>query len=140
VDSPRDVLDAKLIRQYLCGPNERHAPLPAIEPLRGRLNAEPGWKPTVPEIMPFVRLYRDKPRNAVGGCLRPMLSGNVRDIDIGADRDKAEGEGDADGVALCNALLRMSQTQRHRVCDLFDDDPATDGPVDEEPPTCDSGS
>jgi hypothetical protein len=73
-------------------------------------------KPTVPEVLPLVEAYYDKPGNGVGGSLHIVLEdGNIRTSDVEFCRQWALDHGDADGVRLAELLLRMSQTQRRKL-------------------------
>ncbi|HSC20140.1 MAG TPA: hypothetical protein VLC07_00245 [Solirubrobacterales bacterium] len=65
----------------------------------------------------MVAAYCAKPGNGMGGNLHIALADqNVRDKDIAWCRERALQEGDDDGVALADQLLRMTKTQRLRVC------------------------
>jgi hypothetical protein len=76
-------------------------------------------KPTVPEVLPLVRAYYEKPGNSVGGNLHIVLEdGNVDDSHVRACLEWAQAAGDADAVALATLLLRMSRTQRRRLGNL----------------------
>jgi hypothetical protein len=93
--------------------------------LRGRLGLPPGRsfmvqnKPTVPEVLPLVRAYYAKPGNAVGGNLHIVLDeGNVETGHVEWCLARAREEGDADGAALAELLLRMSKTQRSKLASL----------------------
>jgi hypothetical protein len=73
-------------------------------------------KPTVPEILPLANAYYAKPGNGVGGSLHIVLDdGNVDDGSVEFCRKFAMEQGDDDGVALADILLRMSRTQRHKL-------------------------
>jgi hypothetical protein len=77
-------------------------------------------KPTVPEVLPVVWAYRDKPNNSVGGSLHIVLEDdNVETGHVQWCRQYAEQQGDSDGVALADVLLRMSITQRLKLADRF---------------------
>ena len=77
-------------------------------------------KPTVPEVLPLVQAYRDKPGNAVGGSLHVVLDdGNIEDSSIQFCREYAAERGDVDGIALCDLLIQMSKTQRSKISALF---------------------
>ena len=77
-------------------------------------------KPTVPEVLPIMHAYRDKPGNNVGGSLHSVLEdGNVDAASVRSCRERAEQNGDADGVALADLLLQMSQTQRRKLHSKF---------------------
>jgi hypothetical protein len=75
-----------------------------------------GRKPTVPEVQPLVEAYRALPGNIVGGSLHVVLDdGNVDDKSIGYCLNAAREDGDEDGAAIAQVLLRMSKTQRRKV-------------------------
>ncbi len=77
-------------------------------------------KPRIPEVLPIMRAYRDKPGNGVGGKLHIVLDdGNVNDDSVKFCRQEAEKIGDSDGVALADLLLRMSKTQRRKLSSQF---------------------
>jgi hypothetical protein len=114
-----DILDSEMLRTILYGPRPMPILHPEIASLRRRLDTEPNWKPDVSTLLHYFHTYCDQPGNAVGGVLRPFLSYNHKDNDIIADRDDAIRIGDIDGVTLCDALLRMSRTQRRKVSRRF---------------------
>lgn len=67
----------------------------------------------MPEIVPLIEAYYQKPENWVGGSLHVVLDDyNLDDDCIKHCRDLAAERGDADGVALSTALLQMTPTQR----------------------------
>ena len=73
-------------------------------------------KPTIPEIMPLIKEYYALPGNNVGGNLHIVLEDdNVRDCDIEFCLTKCNERLDVKGVRLCELLLRMSKTQRHKL-------------------------
>lgn len=68
------------------------------------------------EVLLHVTAYYAKPGNAAGGCLHIVLDdGNVQDEHVKFCRDYAAQEGDEDGVALAELLLKMSVAQREQV-------------------------
>lgn len=70
-------------------------------------------KLTVPEVLPLVEAYYDKPNNGAGGNLHIVLDdGNVEDSHVEFCLNQARRYGDLDGVALAEILLKMSKTQR----------------------------
>lgn len=76
-------------------------------------------KPTIMEVLPKVWTYYDTPGNEVGGALHVVLDdGNVADGHVQMSRDKAEAHGDTEGVKLATLILRMSKTQRRKLCAL----------------------
>ena len=77
-------------------------------------------KPTIPEVLPLIYAYRNKPGNEVGGKLHIVLSdGNVSDADVEFCRLAARDAGDMDGEILAGILAAMSKTQRRKVARLF---------------------
>jgi len=83
-------------------------------------------KPTVPEVMPFVWLFRDlsDARNGAGGSLHIVLQDpNYKDYHVQSCVDFAAKRGDRPGEELGKILLRMSQTQRRKLGDRFNDNP-----------------
>lgn len=70
-------------------------------------------KPTVPEVLPFVKAYLAKDGNMSGGSLHIVLDdGNILDRHIKFCIEYARERGDKDGVKLGELLLRTSKTQR----------------------------
>ena len=73
-------------------------------------------KPTVPPVAEWVREYRQKPGNALGGSLHIIVDdGNLADNDVEFCRGWARECGDVEGERLAEALLRMSVTQRRKI-------------------------
>ena len=73
-------------------------------------------KPTVPEVLPLVRAYYQKPGNIVGGNLHMVLDdANVEDQHVSFCLEIAKERNDDDGVRIAELLLRMSKTQRYKV-------------------------
>lgn len=70
---------------------------------------------SIPDVLPrFVEYYL---RNPVWGSLHLVLSnGNERDKDVEACIEFAREKGDVEGEALGELLLRLSKTQRIRLC------------------------
>lgn len=76
-------------------------------------------KPTVPDVLPLVLAYYAKPENGAGGSLHVVLDDrNIGTPFVESALERAEEAGDADGAALAKLLLRMSKTQRLKLCDL----------------------
>jgi hypothetical protein len=76
-------------------------------------------KPTVPEVLPLVKAFYAKPGNGVGGKLHVVLEDrNVETSHVQFCLDAAKEAGDEDAVALAELLLRMSTTQRRKLCAL----------------------
>lgn len=77
-------------------------------------------KPTIPEVLPLIYAYRDKPGNEVGGNLHIVLGdGNVSDADVEFCRLAAKEAGDTEGEILACILAFMSKTQRKKISRLF---------------------
>lgn len=76
--------------------------------------ADVSRKPTVPEVLPFVRaLYEVE---CTGGSLHIVLDdGNLADSHVRFCLDEARKIGDRFGEALASVLLRMSVTQRAKL-------------------------
>lgn len=74
-------------------------------------------RPTVPEVMPFVRsIYQ---RNGVGCCLHIVIDdGNVGDQSVQFCLEQAQAAGHEDCIAAAEMLLAMSKTQRSKVYGL----------------------
>lgn len=70
-------------------------------------------KPTVPEVLPFVReLYAE---HAAGGCLHIVLDdGNLEDHCVRFCIEDAE-QRSPEWADLCRVILRMSKTQRTKL-------------------------
>ncbi|MGK3995123.1 hypothetical protein [Sorangium sp. So ce1024] len=76
-------------------------------------------KPAVPDVAPLVRAYYALPENGAGGSLHVVLDDrNIETHFVESALERAEASGDADGAALAKVLLRMSKTQRLKLCDL----------------------
>ncbi len=100
---------------HVPSPSEGHAPEPSahdIAALTDLLTA--GRKPTVPEVLPFVRaLYAIEP---AGGSLHVVLDdGNLADAFVAGCAEDARAAGDRFGELLARVLLLMSRTQRARL-------------------------
>ena len=79
-------------------------------------------KITIPEVMPLIKAYKDKPGNGVGGSLHIVLDdGNIGDSSIEFCKQYAQERNDIDGVAIANILLQMSKTQRKKISGIFYD-------------------
>jgi len=74
-------------------------------------------RPTVPELIPRLKDYYAKPGNGVGGSLHIILEdGNTQDSHVRMCLEWAKERGDADGVMLAEMLLKMTRTQRGKLC------------------------
>lgn len=74
-------------------------------------------KPTIPDVLDRFRAYHAS--NPSWGCLHVVLDDeNVEDRSVRYCREYAHAEGDAEGAALAEILLTMSQTQRLRLSEL----------------------
>lgn len=73
-------------------------------------------RPTIPKVLPLVKVYYAKPGNGTGGSLHIVLEdGNVETSHVQWCLERAQEQGDEDGVALARLLLRMSRTQRNKL-------------------------
>jgi hypothetical protein len=74
-------------------------------------------KPTIPEVIDQFCAYHAK--NLTWGSLHIVLDdGNTEDSHVAWCREYALERGDAEGAALAEILLRMSQTQRSKISRL----------------------
>jgi hypothetical protein len=72
---------------------------------------------SVTEIIKTIHSYTEKEGNNVGGHLYMVLSNkNIRNCDIEYCIKQAEINGDTEGANLGKSLLRLSKTQRLKVC------------------------
>lgn len=70
-------------------------------------------RPTVPDVLPLVIAYCERPGNAVGGSLHIVLDeGNVHDDHVRFCIRSARERSDSYGEQLGVLLLAMSKTQR----------------------------
>jgi hypothetical protein len=77
---------------------------------------EAGRKPTVPEVAPLAKAFRELPGNLAGGVLHTFLDdGNIDDKSVAWCAEYAREIQDEDAVALAQVLLRMSKTQRRKI-------------------------
>jgi hypothetical protein len=75
---------------------------------------KPRDRPTVPQVLPFVRAYYND--HGAGGSLHVVLDdGNLDDGYVQGCIEWAEERGDAPGAALARLLLQMTLTQRNKV-------------------------
>jgi hypothetical protein len=73
-------------------------------------------KPTVPEVLPLVRAYYQKPGNAAGGNLHVVLDDvNIEDQFVVLSLERAKQQHDDDAARIAELLLQMSKTQRRKV-------------------------
>lgn len=81
---------------------------------RGPIPDRSASRPTVSDVLPLVEAYYvDHP---TGGSLHIVLDdGNLADRHVEFCRDFARERGDARGVRIATALLRMTRTQRRRI-------------------------
>lgn len=74
-------------------------------------------KPTVPEVLPLVWDLYDRPGGGVGCCLHMVLDdGNVADGHVAECLEYAKENGHAECIALAELMLKMSRTQRAKLC------------------------
>ena len=68
------------------------------------------------EVAAIVQNYLDRPENVVGGNLHIVLDdGNLEDHHIQFCISRAAEAGDKEGIALGDALLELSMTQRKKL-------------------------
>jgi hypothetical protein len=73
-------------------------------------------KPSIPDVLPLVKAYFQKPGNEAGGLLHVVLDdGNVESPHILFAMEQCLLASDEDGHWLCIQLLRMSRTQRKKL-------------------------
>lgn len=76
-------------------------------------------KPTIPEVLPLIREFRET-GNETGGSLHVVLDdGNVKDSDVQHYIDYAKSIGDLQGMRIGKLLLEMSRTQRKKLAGMF---------------------
>jgi hypothetical protein len=81
-------------------------------------------KPTVPEVLPLVHAFYAKRGNWMGGTLHDVLhDGNVKAENVQACLELARATGDHDAAQLAVILLRMTITQRRKLCALRRESP-----------------
>lgn len=74
-------------------------------------------KLTITVVLPIINAYVAKKGNGVGGNLYIVLSNkNILDEHIEFCLNQAEEKNDADGVNLARVLLKLSKTQRLKLC------------------------
>ena len=74
-------------------------------------------KPTVPDVLPLVNAYVAKKGNGVGGVLHLVLANkNIDNSHIKFCLAQAIEKEDVDGIHLAGILLKMSKTQRLKIC------------------------
>jgi len=73
-------------------------------------------KPHIPEVIErFVAYYQAKGDGAWGSLHIVLEDGNVLDSNVAFCRDYAARQGDTEGRALAEILLRMTRSQRGRL-------------------------
>ena len=73
-------------------------------------------KITVAQLIEECKKYYAMPNNSTGGNLHIILDDeNIKDSHIKSCIDKAESEGDNEGVKLGKLLLQASMTQRRKL-------------------------
>lgn len=78
-------------------------------------------KPTVPEVLPLLLAYLNKPGNNCGGSLHIITDdGNTHPGHAEWCLEYARKEGDTDAVAILELMVQMSRTQIRRLCALAD--------------------
>ena len=75
-------------------------------------------KLTIPEVLPQIREYYQN-----GECMATfhlvLDDGNIKDGDIQDCIDTAREYGDEEGVKIGELLLKLSKTQRSKICSLL---------------------
>lgn len=73
-------------------------------------------KPTIAEVAPLLRAYYAKPGNSMGGVFHIITEdGNYEDHFAQECLTFAREDGDPEGIALGELLVRMSGTQRKKL-------------------------
>ena len=73
--------------------------------------------PAISDVLPLVEEYYRKPGNMVGGNLHVVLEDhNIQNYHLDFCLKEAHAVGDEDGVMLAELLLKMSKTQRLKIC------------------------
>ena len=71
-------------------------------------------KITVPEVLPLMWAVYE--RHAAGCCAHIVVDDdNIRDSDAEFCLEQAKEQGHKDCIVLCEALVKMSPTQRHKL-------------------------
>ncbi len=71
---------------------------------------------TIPDVAERFSAYLAKPENVLWGSLHVVLEdGNVADHFVSWCRDYAIEQGDIEGAALAEILLKMTTTQRRKL-------------------------
>lgn len=70
-------------------------------------------KPTIPEVLPLVKAWYDKPGNGAGGIFHIILDdGNNQQHWANLALEEAKELGEQDAITLAEKLAAMSPTQR----------------------------
>lgn len=78
---------------------------------------KPRDRPTVPEVLPLVRAVYQ--RHCAGCCAHVVIDdGNVDQEFTESSLERARELGHADCIALCEALVQMTPTQRRKLSRL----------------------
>lgn len=76
-------------------------------------------KLTIPEVLPSLKEYMDKPLNGSGGSLHIIIDDhNIDDKNVKFCISYAKECGDDDGVKLAEKFLLLSKTQRSKISKL----------------------
>lgn len=79
-------------------------------------------KPSILDVMPLVKAFRDKPGNNVGGVLYTVLnSGNIDDRHIIRAKEIATERKDSDALVIIELMMQMTKTQRKKLSSQFYD-------------------
>lgn len=92
---------------------------------RGPIPDKPADRPSVPDVLEMASAYLTKPGAPApdapdhwnGGSLHiTLIDCNESDEHVRNCRERAVEYGDTDGIALADALLAMTRTQRRKIC------------------------
>ncbi len=88
--------------------------------MRGPIPDKPRNRPTVPEVREMIERFYAKPGNDSGGVLHAALDdGNLRNVYLKAYQKSKCVQTDRDAMAIVEALLAMTSTQRRKVYSTF---------------------
>lgn len=77
-------------------------------------------KPTIPDVLPLIKAYKQLPGNGVGGNLHVYLDdGNTEAGHVLWCLEECIKEQDYLGEGICRISLLMSNTQRHKLSSMF---------------------
>jgi predicted transcriptional regulator len=74
-------------------------------------------KVNIVDVLLLVKNFMAKEGNLTGGTLHMVLSNkNIRDSDIEFCLKAARDKNDTDGIEIAELLIKMSRTQRLKIC------------------------